>query len=181
MRKRLTTWLLLLAAGVAVGGCQNAGMVTGGEQPLVADEDSAFFIDRVADQENVSENDAMRGVLLLLDDQDSAETFQQRVDLMLERGLVSPNWDFSADRPITRGRLAYMICEATNMPGGVILTLTGPSQRYCHRELQFRGMMTSGAIFSPVSGLEYVSVLTRADTFIRTGEVPDKAGSIREY
>ncbi len=180
MRKPLTT-LLLLTALAAIAGCQNAGVVTGGAQALQGDEDSAIFIDRVASLENVSENDAMRGVLLLLDGEDTAQTFQQRVDLMLQRHLVSPNWDFSADRPITRGRLAYMICQATDMPGGIILTLTGPSQRYCHRELQYRGMMTSGAIFSPVGGLEYVSVLTRADTFIRTGEVPDKAGAIREY
>jgi len=181
MTRTRTHFIGLCVLAAALAGCQNAGEITGGDAALLTGEDSAAFLDRLSGQEYVGENDAMRGVLLLLDGEDKAGTFQERIDLLRQRGLVSSGWDFSADRPVTRGRLAYMLCQATEMPGGVMLTLTGPSERYCHRELRYHGMMGEGSTFSAVTGLEYVSALSRADTYIRTGEVPDKAGSVREY
>jgi hypothetical protein len=58
------------------------------------------------------------------------------------------------------------------MRGGVILTLSGPSQRYCLRELQFRGFVSPGLPYTPVGGMEFVAVLNRAEVYRRTGEAP---------
>jgi len=174
---RTVTALGAAAAFCVLTGCGGGEMrvvETGAKLP--ADEDSAAFIDRVSSQPNVTEDDAARGLLLLLDGKDAAPTFQKRVETLLAREIVDPKWDFSAARPITRGKFAYMIYQATKIPGGVILMLTGPSRRYCLRELQYRKMMVEGSMFSPVTGLEYVSVLTRADEYRRTGKVPPTTG-----
>jgi hypothetical protein len=37
--------------------------------------------------------------------------------------------------------------------------------------------MAKGTLAAPVTGMEFVAVLTRADSYIRTGKIPDKAGS----
>ncbi len=37
-------------------------------------------------------------------------------------------------------------------------------------------MLVDGALSTPVTGLEFVSVLTRADTYMRTGKLPAKSG-----
>jgi len=167
--------LLGLAALGALGwaaGC-SGGTVEAPQAELVAGEGSPGFLDRMSDRTHVSENDAMRGVLMLLDGSDTAKTFADRVSALRQRGVVARHWDCKADRPITRGRMAYMLYQACKVPGGVMLTLTGPSCRYCLRELQYRGIMDSGSMFSSVTGLEYMTALTRADVYVETGKVPE--------
>jgi len=159
----------VLTAGLA--GCESPG-ITGGEAALPADERSPGFIDRISSQKNVSENDAFRGMLMLLDGEDAAATFEARVQALQERDVLPAEWAFQADRPLTRGRLAYMVHQACDVPGGVTLTLLGPTQRYCLRELQYRGFVGDGALYTPISGMEYVAVMKRADTYRRTGELP---------
>jgi hypothetical protein len=172
--------VIVVLAGVAgLAGCgAGPGTLTGGGAKLVENENSAAFLDRISSQVNVSENDAMRGVLLVLDGKDQAATFEQRVETLRKRKIVAERWDCDAARPLTRGKLAYMVYQACKVPGGVILRLTGPSRRYCLRELQYREMMGDGFLMSPVSGMEYVAVLTRADVYRRTGEIPDITGKI---
>ncbi len=170
IRKTLVA-AVALTAGMLLAGCEPPG-ITGAEAKLPEGEQSPGFLDRISSQETVSENDAMRGLLMLLSGQDEAQTFTQRVEDLQKRGVVSSSWSFQADRPITKGRLAYMIYQACKIPGGVILTLAGPSQRYCLRELQYRGMMAQGTFYTSVSGMEYVAVLSRADTWLETGDIP---------
>ena len=69
--------------------------------------------------------------------------------------------------------VAYMIHQACRAPRGVVLTLTGPSQRYCLRELQYLGMMSQGFPTTTVTGMEFVAVLTRAEEYRRTGKLPE--------
>ena len=170
-------WVVVAAGLTAARGC-GSGLVANEEAALVANENSAAFLDRISSQVSVSENDAMRGLVILLDGDDGFQTFGQRAVALRGRQIIGADWNVDASASITRGRLAYMIYQATKIPGGVILTLTGPSERYCLRELQYRGLMGEGSVFTPVTGMEFVGVLGSADTYMRTGEVPDKAGQI---
>lgn len=174
--------LMVIAVLAGVGGLTGCGAsgggVAGGGARLLENENSAAFLDRISSQVNVSENDATRGILLVLDGKDQAATFQQRVDILRKRNIVAERWNCDAARPITRGKLAYMVYQACKPPGGVILWATGSSQRYCLRELQYHKMMGEGFLLSPVSGMEYVAVLTRADVYRRTGKIPDVTGKI---
>lgn len=172
--KRQLAAMALACLAAVLGGCSAGQMnVSAGEATLPADEDSAAYLDRLSSQPTVSENDAMRGVLMLVNGQDTAASFEQRVTTLRDQGIVAAAWDFQADRPVTRGRVAFMIYQACKVPGGVMLTLTGPSQRYCLSELQYRGFIAPGAWYNPVSGMEYVAVLGRADAYLETGEVPE--------
>lgn len=167
-----------VAALVGMSGCAVSSIRIPESPALAAEEDSAAFLDRMSSCENVSESDAMRGMLILVKGDDPTKTFEQRVQLLRDKGVVASGWSCDAERPITKGKFAYMIYQASKIPGGVVLTLTGPTQRYCLRELQYQEMMTEGTLFTPVSGVEFVDVLTRADTYIRTGKIPDKAGQV---
>jgi hypothetical protein len=178
-RKSRLAWFVAAAAVLPVllaGGC-GTGRVEGPEAQLVADEDSSAFLDRLSSQETVSTHDALRGVILLLDGEDPCGDFAGRVAHLRERGVLPAEWDLAPETPITRGRYAVLIHQAGGFPLSVML-LAGPTERYCLRELQYRGVMVQGAFYSPVNGLEYVSVLRRADVYRRTGEVPDPSGSI---
>jgi hypothetical protein len=164
---------ILLLAALLTAGCGQAGQVLPAQADLPKEEASPAFLDRVASMPTVTENDALRGLLMLLDGKDPSEGFAQRVEALKARRIVDPQWDFVADRPITKGRLAYMLYQACKVPGGLTLTLTGPSERYCLKELQFIGMMSSGVTYAEVTGLEFVAAVTRADTYVQTGELPD--------
>jgi hypothetical protein len=76
-----------------------------------------------------------------------------------------------ADRPITKGRVAYMTYQACGFKGGLTLLLTGPSQRYCLKELQYKGLMSHGVTYNTVTGMEYLAILGRIDEFRQTGDV----------
>jgi hypothetical protein len=164
---------LLCLSGVM--GCSSGPLdIASPEAALTADEDSAAYLDRLSAQETVSQNDALRGILLLLDGEDKAATFAQRVETLRRRRIVPGNWNFHPDKPITRGKVAYMIYQGCKMSGGAILTLCGPSQRYCLRELQYQGFITQEmSWYGEVTGMEFVGVVTRADAFLETGAIPN--------
>ncbi len=160
-------------------GCEN-GEITSSNKSLPKGEDSAGFLDRVSSMPTVSENNAMRGIIMLVDGDDSAESFEQRVQMLQERGITPESWDYASDRGITRGKYAFMIYQAAKFRGGIILSVTGPTRRYCLRELQYKNVMCNGPMLSEIPGTEYVAVLGRADTYIRTGYVPNKSGETKQ-
>ena len=173
MRPKAMTAAMLGALLAALAGCgPQALRIRNGEQVLPADQGSPGFLDRVSSQPRVSENDAYRGVLMLLDGQDKDQTFQQRTENLAARGMVDRSWTHDAARPLTRGRLAYMICRACDIRGGVVLHLTGPNPWYCLKELEYQRLMAPGTIFAETTGMEFVAVLGRADVLRRTGELP---------
>lgn len=160
--------LLLVVA--ALTGCQVGppAIVTG--QAKLAADDSAAYLDRLSSQPTVTEVDAFKGILMVMGESKDM-TFSQAVKLLTERKVVDGSWDFQAVRPITRGKVAYMVYQACHMRGGLTLTLAGPSQRYCLKELQNEGMMAAGFPYNLVSGMEYVAILSRADELVHTGKV----------
>ena len=162
----------ILAACWAIGCGQPQLRISGGGTRLEADDGSAGYLDRISSLETISQNDAFRGILMLLEIDDADDTFGQRAERLADRRIISRRWRLEPDRPVTRGQVAYMIYQAADVRGGLILTLTGPSQRYCLRELQYRGIMAKGSMFAEVGGGEFVAVLSRADSYRRTGEVP---------
>lgn len=167
--------LSTLLAGLlfSAGGCGSGQIEAGTDATLPEGEDSAAFLDRVSSLPTVSENDALRGVLLLTDGADPDRTFAERVERLRAAEVASDRWTYRAERPITKGRLAYLLYQACDIPGGVVLSVAGPSQRYCLRELQYRGMISDGPPYAEVTGMEYVAVLGRADAWMRTGQVPE--------
>lgn len=172
-RNTIVLGLTAIVLGLAGCGTNQTLNITGAQAKLVAEENSATFLDRISSVPRVTENDAMRGTLMLLDGQDNFETFEQRVKSLADRNIVARSWNFQADRPITKGRLAYMVYQSCGMQGGIMLSMTGPTQRYCLKELQYKQMMVQGSGLTPVTGMEFIAILTRADTFRQTGEVPN--------
>jgi hypothetical protein len=166
-------WLVALAGA--------AGCSSGGSEPLIAGradalpegEDSAAFLDRISSQARVTENDAMRGMLMLLDGKDACKTFEERVKSLAERRVVDRSWEFGSHRPVTKGKLAYMIYQACKVRGGVVVTLMGPTQRYCLRELEYQRFISEGTIYTDVTGMEFLAVVSRADAYMREGKVPE--------
>ena len=171
-RFSITAIVLLIATAVIVGGCSEPQSLTivDDKNTAIEQEDSAGYLDRTGSLKGcVNENDAMRGILLLLDGEDKCANFTERVNKLADRGIVDKSWAFDAAKPLTRGKMAYMVCQSCDIDGGVIMTIMGPSTRYCLRELRYKGIVVKPYIFGEVTGLEFVAVLSRADNYISTG------------
>ena len=137
---------LLLGVTLAAFGAGCSHTVMAPEAKLVADESSPGFVDRMASQSTVNENDAMRGILLLLDGEDTAKTFRDRVDTLMQRGIADDTWDYDAHEAITKGKLAYMVYRACKLNGGVVLTLTGPSHALLSSRDAVQGLHGHGPV-----------------------------------
>ena len=168
---RIFTFFLSVTI-LVTASCQTADnrpQVQGGDVKLAA-VDSAAYLDGISSMPTVSEAEALKGILLVLDEPHKA-IFAEAVTVLQERKIISPNWDFQADRPITKGRVAYMTYQACGLKGGLTLLLTGPSQRYCLKDLQYKGLMSPGVTYTTVTGMEYLAILGRIDEFRQTGDV----------
>jgi len=170
MKRALFTMLSLL---LTAAGCQQpaAPEIVKGDA-TVGGTDSADYLDRLSSTETVSEAVALEGILQVLG-QEQKRSFAQAVGYLRQKGIVSARWTCQADRDVTKGRVAYMVYQACGLKGGLTLTLTGPSQRYCLKELQYLGLMSEGQVYNGVTGMEYVAILSRADELRQTGQVSD--------
>lgn len=171
--QRMFTWAAATLVSV-LAGCQQAPRpIAGADSPLPGGEASAEFIDRVEGQVVVNQNDAFRGLLLLLESKDESKGFGERARKLLDRGIVPDNWELDALKPIRRDQFAYMICRGVKAEGGVWHSSLGHTRRYCLQEMQYQGFIVQGLGNTPVSGAEYVAVLARADAYLQQGEIPE--------
>ena len=168
-----------LVTGLTINGCSTYGTPVQADKTisLPADVNSADFLDRASEMQVMDIDNAMVGMCLLLEGQDNHKEFQTRLDFLKQRGLVPTGWTLSSAQPLAKGQLAYMVYRACGIKEkGVTLALFGPTRRYCLRELQYQGMMAEGDQSMPVTGMEYVAVMTRADVYKRTGKFPNEVG-----
>lgn len=167
------TLALVCVAGALLAGCATEPQIRQGDVSAMATDDSAGYIDRLYSQDRVSQDEAFAGMLLMLDGAAPQQDFAARVRALADRDVVDPAWTFDPDAPLTKGQAAYMAYQAGGFPGGLTLTLVGPTQRYALRELQYQGIMSNGVFYTDVTGMEYAGLLTRTDAYRRTGDVPE--------
>jgi len=154
----------VLAAVLLNAGCQSPSTRT--DQRDQSDSftpatDSAQLAYELALQPWCSNNQAMSMVLFLVDGQDNHNHFDQRVLTLDTRQLAQADWQLQAQEPVTKGTLAFMLCRALNIEGGLLMHLV-PSRRYAYREAVYHRLMAAGSSYEPVTGPEAVGVFSRA-------------------
>lgn len=158
--------VLALAAG-----CQNTVQMRMARNPEAAPTgDSAAYLDAVSRRPEVSNRQAVQGVLMLLGQKPDME-YDQAVAALKGRQVLPRDWKRLGHLPADKGDVAYMVYQSCPIKGGLTLGVFGPSRRYCLRELQYHGVMASGLLDNTVTGMEYVAILARADELRQTGKV----------
>ena len=169
MKRRISAksigWMSLIIAAAGIAGCSGMPQITDGQGGSREKVSQAGFFYELADKPWCSADDAARGLLLLLDGQDPCTNFQQRIEKLADRGLTCKLWHLKPNEPITKGQVAYMICKALDIRGGLTMLLFGPSDRYCYRELVWLGIMEPGTDYQPMTGPEFVGVISAADEY----------------
>ena len=163
--------VIALLAGAGCGASRVTEPVTarhGGADP---DEQMEFW-HTLADQPVTSNDDAFHGLLLYVDQQDPAATYEERVAAMKSRGMLPANFDEPAEQAVSRGTLAVAIAKALNIRGGLLMSLLGatplgPTGRYATRELVFLDLFPPSSPNQTFSGTEFLGIMGKLEDFQR--------------
>jgi len=160
MNLRLATCATALALALGLGSvCARAA-----EAP--AGNDAEFFMS-LGFKKDAMLGDGYRAVAILVRGSDDLKDAGKCRDALVEKKIAPAAWGLDAKAPLSKGQLAYMICQACGIKGGVMMRLLGPTQRYCLFECQYLELMQGGADYQFCTGGELVSVIDRSDGYLK--------------
>jgi len=148
LKTSLIVVLLLLAQGIRTG----------------LHADNAFF--RVlAAKPNATMEDAVTAIYMLKVEESPAEkmTFATMCDILRQRKLIKTKYAKDPARLVNRGQMAYMICRAIGIKGGLTMRVFGVSERYGYRECVYLKLIPGdGTQADRISGSELLGILAQA-------------------
>ena len=131
-----------------------------------AGSDAQFFSE-LGYKDTASASDAARAMAIFVSEgQWSGGDFIADKKYLRDKGITI-GWleGAAATDPVSKGRLAGLICRALGIKGGMWMRLFGPVPRYALRECVYLDLMKGGAEYQHVTGGELVGVIDRADWF----------------
>jgi hypothetical protein len=153
----------LAAALLGAAGCTQRTMSDSSlvDNPAVL-ADQTEFVDGLRDRYSVTNHDAIHGLILLADGEDTLTSYEDRVATAKERGWLMPNWNRPANESARIGDVAQGVCVITDIRGGLTMGMIGPHPRYATRELIYLEMMPERGDKQSIRGLEYLELMLRA-------------------
>jgi hypothetical protein len=125
-----------------------------------AKESRTAYLRRIFEKDRATYGDACRAILSILKDEHSDADFAAVSGDLSGRGIVSADWNLQEVSLLTKGTLAYMVCQALNLKGGLTMRLFGVNRRYALRECQQRRLIVGGVTDEYVTGRELIDVIT---------------------
>lgn len=162
--------LVTAMAGMALSGCAT-GVV---ENPLTTrlsgdDPDTQIeFLHDLADRKLTSNDEAFHALLMFADGKSPA-SYDARVAMLKQEGLVSQGFDEPANHAVRRGTVAVILCHALKVRGGVSMMIFGVRERYAVRELVDLEVFPTSSPDQTFSGTEFVGILGKAEDYQRGG------------
>jgi len=140
------------------------------DKPAPAGKESrTAYLRRIFEKDRASYGDACRAVLSILKDEHTDADFAAIWGDLSGRGVVSADWKLQETSLLTKGTLAYMLCQALEIKGGLTMRLFGINRRYALRECQHRGLIVGGVVDEFVTGRELLDVITNATIYREQG------------
>lgn len=135
----------------------------GGVEP----EQQLEFWHTLADRPLTSNDEAFHGLLLYLDAESTAKTYDERVATLKQRGLLSPGFNEPANNAVTRGTMAVAITKSLGIKSGVMQSLAPDCGRYALRELVFLNLYPPSSPNQTFSGSEFLGIIGRMEDWQR--------------
>ena len=141
------------------------------EEIVLVQENEMDYLDGLLNKSRTSMADAARLVLPLIGESPYLISLVDLSSILLERGIIQEEWEISETAPLTKGRLAYMICRAAEIETSLTMKMGLPFQRFALREAVFHGLMESSSIYRYVPGEELLDIMAQTEDFIRKREI----------
>lgn len=161
--ERFTAGAAVAAALLALAGC--ALERTTVEQSMVErhPDSELDFLDAVSGETAVSNDDALHGLIMLLDTEVALASYEERVAFARGRGWIRADDAPPGNESATVGLVAVAVCDLLEIQGGVNMWLFGLTQRYCTLELVYREFIPRRTANQSLSGTEFIDLLGRVD------------------
>lgn len=134
--------------------------------------DDVAFLHYLAVVPVVSVDEGFRAVLMLDQEKVEAATFEDRMEILTQRGAIKPAWRLEADRTLDQGTLAFMLTAVCKTPRSVSESLAVPTgwgdRRYALKTCVSEGLLEYGLPHDPVTGGQLLSALTRSEAYVQT-------------
>ncbi|MEX0774137.1 MAG: hypothetical protein WD042_00340 [Phycisphaeraceae bacterium] len=120
-----------------------------------------------------SNDDAFHGLLLFMDGQDPADSYEGRVEVLRQRDMLPGGFDEPANLAVKRGTMAVALVKYLGIKGGLTMRLipgADHSPRYTLRELVDKNLMPPSAPHQTFSGMDYVMIIARIEDYQRYRE-----------
>jgi hypothetical protein len=160
-------WCALLA------GCHSAHVADPVTSKLAASDPDTqlMFWHTLAERPMTSNDDALHGMLLYLDEKDDCASYADRVTLLKGRALLPTDFNEPADVAVTRGTVAVMFAQTLHLKGGWALHVFSPrNPRYAVRELMYMSIFPYSSPQQTFSGSEFVGVIGALEDYQKAGE-----------
>lgn len=159
-------------------------LMTGCQRPVVSEpltgtlgdsapETQLEFWHQLADRPITSNDEAFHGLLLYLDGEDAAGSYDQRVAALKSRGILPAGFAEPADQAVSRGTAAVAVARALNIRGGMMMTLAPDCSRYALRELVYLNVFPQSSPNQTFSGSEFLGVVGRMEDWQRGNPDPE--------
>ena len=125
-----------------------------------AKESRTAYLRRLYEKDRATYGDACRAVLSLLKNEHTDADFATVAGDLNGRGVTNTAWALQESSLLTKGTLAYMLCQSLEIKGGVTMRLFGITRRYALRECLYRRLIAGGTVDEYVTGRELIDVLT---------------------
>jgi hypothetical protein len=112
------------------------------------------YFRRLVKQSRARKVDGVYTVMVLLGKAKQFKSFPEELQYLKDNGYIpkGPDWDLKDS--LTKGEMAFMLCKALKVKGGVHLRLFGVSPRYALAELVYMGIMVRGREDEVMTGKE---------------------------
>lgn len=95
------------------------------------------------------------------------DSFEKIIEELKDKKVIPEKWNVKPETKLSWGRISFMVCRALRIKGGVIMRLTGTTERYAYRELVDKNLMPEGNKAKYLSGTDLMAILGRAEDYMR--------------
>ena len=141
------------------------------KKPEPPKESRTAYIRRVYEKDRASYGDACRAVLSLAKGEHTDAPHSQNHGELVSRGIVVESWELEESSKLTKGTLAYMLCKALGIKGGLTMRIAGINRRYALREAIYVGLMPKATLGEYVAGRELLDTITNAEIYKQEGSL----------
>ena len=145
--------------------------------------------------------DGCRAISHFVDVPAGTMTFEEVVAELKEKGIIGRRWKYKADKTLTRGMMAYMICKVLKIKGGLTMRVInavksgtslicsslkiknglavpdiGMTKRYAYLECQYMGIVPIGHKKTYLTGHDLLALMYRVEQRIKAEEKKRKQG-----
>lgn len=126
------------------------------------------YLKRLVRQAKARKVDAVYVVMVLLGKHKDFSSFEAQSSYLKQNGFF-PKYEDGSDlnELLTKGELAFMLCKALKIKGGLHLRIFGLSERYALFELAHQRIMILGHKNEIVTGRELVYSFLRSSDFLK--------------